>query len=293
MKRLWRLQFLFALAFIFSATALPAQSGGEIRFCLSGEPKTSNPLAVQDNQSETVAYLTSGVLVRVNRITQKAQPELATEWKVLDGGKRIRFKLREGAHYSDGTPFSSADVAYTMERLMDPALHTAVGDAFRSSEGKVSTRVVSPAVVEIIFPAPVANLVNRFDTVSILSSVSPQKEMAALGPFYIAEHKPGSYILLKRNPYYWKKDSSGHQLPYLDSVRLEIEQNREIEALRFRRGEIHLINTVSPAIYEKFSTQDRSLVHDVGPSADTEQLWFNQVPGAPIAPYKLAWFTSA
>src|SRR5215469_7248188 len=137
MKRLWRLQFLFALALIFSATALPAQSGGELRFCLSGEPKTLNPLAVQDNQSETVAYLTSGVLLRVNRITQKAQPELATEWKVLDGGKRIRFKLRS-AQFSDGTPFTSADVAYTMEKLMDPTLHTAVGDAFRSGDGRVS-----------------------------------------------------------------------------------------------------------------------------------------------------------
>src|SRR5215467_15159568 len=223
--------FMLGLSLLLASSVLLAQTGGELRFCLSAEPKTLNPLLVQDNNSEAVSYLTGGVLVRVNRVTQKAQPELATEWKVLDGGKRIRFKLREGAHYSDGTPFSSADVAYTMQKLMDPALHSAVGDAFRSSEGKVSTRVVSPAVVEIIFPAPVANLVNRFDTVSILSSVSPQKEMAALGPFYIAEHKPGSYILLKRNPYYWKKDSSGRQLPYLDSVRLEIEQNREIEAL--------------------------------------------------------------
>ena len=286
-----RRTFLLLLTLAITSSAALAQ-GGELRLCLNAEPKTLNPLLVQDNESESVRYLTGGVLVRMNRVTQKPQAELATEWKVLDGGKRIRFKLREGARYSDGTPFSAADVAYTMDRLMDPTLHTATGDAFRSGEGKVVTRVISPSIVEITFPAPVANLVNLFDTVSILSTVSPQKEMAALGPFYIAEHKPGSYILLKRNPYYWKKDSSGRQLPYLDSVRLEIEQNREIEALRFRRGEIHLINTVSPAIYEKFSTQDRSLVRDVGPSADTEQLWFNQTPAAPLPAHKLAWFTS-
>ena len=288
---LWRALLLLLVLALTSPAALA--QGGELRLCLNAEPKTLNPLLVQDNESESVRYLTGGVLVRMNRVTQKPQPELATQWKVLDGGKRIRFTLREGARYSDGTPFSAVDVAYTMERLMDPALHTATGDAFRSSEGKVLTRVTSPSIVEITFPAPVANLVNLFDTVSILSSASPQKEMAVLGPFYIAEHKPGSYILLKRNPYYWKKDSSGRQLPYLDSVRLEIEQNREIEALRFRRGEIHLINTVSPAIYEKFSTQDRSLVRDVGPSADTEQLWFNQTPTAALPAYKLAWFTSA
>src|SRR5215467_2797239 len=92
--------FMLGLSLLLASSALLAQSGGELRFCLSGEPKTLNPLLVQDNQSETVAYLTGGVLVRVNRITQKPQPELASEWKLLDGGKRIRFKLREGARYS-------------------------------------------------------------------------------------------------------------------------------------------------------------------------------------------------
>lgn len=285
-------RFFLGCALLLASSIMLAQGGGELRFCLSAEPKTLNPLLVQDNQSETVAYLTGGVLLRVNRITQKPEPQLATEWKLLDGGRRIIFTLRKGPRFSDGTPFSSADVAYTMQQLMDPALHSAVGDAFRSGEGKVSTRIISPTAIEISFPAPVANLVNLFDTVAILSSTSPQKEMAALGPFYVAEHKPGSYILLKRNPYYWKKDSSGRQLPYLDSIRLDIEQNHEIEALRFRRGEIHLINIVSPAIYEKFSAEDPSLVRDAGPSADTEQIWFNQVPRAPIPAYKLAWFTS-
>jgi len=84
-----------------------------------------------------------------------------------------------------------------------------------------------------------------------MSAQSPQKEMATLGPFYVTEHKAGSYILLKRNPNYWKKDAAGKQLPYLDSVRLDIEQNPEIEALRYRRGEIHLISVVSPAFFEK------------------------------------------
>jgi peptide/nickel transport system substrate-binding protein len=285
-----RLHLLPAILLLGCAAAL-AQGGGELRFCLRSEPKTFNPLLVEDEASETVRYLTGGVLVRVNRVTLKPQPELASEWKVSDGGKRIRFKLREGLKYSDGTPFSAADVAYTMAQLMDPALHSSTGDAFRSGEGKAETQIISSSVVEISFPAPVANLVDLFDTVAILSAKSPQKEMAALGPFYVAERKAGSYLLLKRNPYYWKKDSAGRQLPYLDAVRLDIEQNPEIEAMRYKRGEVHLINTVSPAIFEKLSG-DSASVRDAGASTDTEQLWFNQAPNAPIPAYKLAWFTS-
>src|SRR5689334_13846881 len=154
-----RLHLLSAILLLGCVTAW-AQSGGELRFCLRSEPKTFNPLLVEDDASETVRYLTGGVLLRVNRITLKAQPELASEWKVSDGGKRIRFKLREGLKYSDGTPFSAADVAYTMQQLMDPALHSSTGDAFRSADGKLATRIISPAEIEIDFPAPVANLVN-------------------------------------------------------------------------------------------------------------------------------------
>jgi peptide/nickel transport system substrate-binding protein len=283
--------YLFSTMFLLGCVSVFAQSGGELRFCLRAEPKTFNPLLVEDDASETIRYLTGGVLVRVNRITLRAEPDLAASWKVSQSGKRIRFKLREGLKYSDGTLFSAADVAYTMQLLMDPALHSSTGDSFRSGEGKVLAQVISPNEIEINFPAPVANLVNLFDTVAILSSKSPQKEMAALGPFFVSDRKAGSYIQLKRNPYYWKKDSAGKQLPYLDSIRLDIEQNPEIEAMRYKRGEVHLINTVSPAIFEKLSA-DNASVRDAGASTDTEQLWFNQVPNSPLPAYKKAWFTS-
>jgi len=281
-----------ALLLLLGCLPMAAQSGGELRFCLRAEPKTFNPALVDDDSSETIRYLTGGVLLRVNRLTQKPQPGLATEWRVSKDGKSIQFKLREGVRYSDGTPFSAADVAYTMQQLMDPSVHSSTGDAFRSGEGPVTTRVISTTAVEIGFPAPVPNLVNLFDTVAIVSSKSLLKEMAALGPYYVAEHKPGAYVLLKRNPYYWRKDSAGRQLPYIDSVRLDIEQNRDMEALRYQRGEIQLINSVSPAIYDKLAEQNAALVRDAGTSMDSEQLWFNQVPSAPIPGYKLEWFTS-
>jgi peptide/nickel transport system substrate-binding protein len=47
--------------------ALAASAGSELRFCLRADPKTFNPLLVEDEPSETIRYLTGGVLIRVNR----------------------------------------------------------------------------------------------------------------------------------------------------------------------------------------------------------------------------------
>jgi peptide/nickel transport system substrate-binding protein len=290
MKR--RSMVAVVLAVALSVSAALAQGGGELRFYLRSEPKTFNPLLVADDASETIRYLTGGVLVRFNRQTQKLEPELATSWKVAKDGRSITFALREKLYFSDGTPFSAQDVAYTVQQLMDPALHSPTGDAFRSSVGPVTVRALGPNSVMITFPAPVAGMEKLFDQVAMLSARSSNKEKAVLGPFYVADHKAGAYILLKRNPNYWKKDHAGRQLPYLDSVRLTIQGNREIEALHMRRGEIDLINAIDSESYERMAAISPSMVRDAGPGLDAEQMWFNQVANAPIAAHKRAWFRS-
>jgi len=270
-----------------------AQTGGELKFCLRMEPKTFDPLKVEDEGSAAIRYLTGGVLVRVNRQTQELDPELAQAWTVSKDGRQITFHLRGGVSFSDGTPFSAQDVAYTVQQLMDPALHSATGDAFRSGAGNVETKVLSPTRISITFPAPVAGLDRLFDQVAILSEHSPKKEMAVLGPFMLADYKPGATVLLKRNPNYWKTDQQGRKLPYLDSVRLDIQPNRDVEMLRFKRGELDLINSLDSEYFDKLAATAPQLVHDAGPSLDSEQLWFNEVAKSPIPGYKKNWFRSA
>ena len=87
-----------------------AQNGGELRFCLHAEPKTFDPLKVEDDASLSIRYLTGGVLIRVNRQSQALEPELAQSWKVSKDGRQITFKLRSGISFSDGTPFTAEDL---------------------------------------------------------------------------------------------------------------------------------------------------------------------------------------
>jgi peptide/nickel transport system substrate-binding protein len=292
LQRLLFSSALWCFVFPFLSGAAQAQNGGELRFCLRSEPKTFDPLLVDDDSSLSVRYLTGGVLARVNRHTQELEPELAESWKLSRDGKQITFKLRHSIVFSDGTPFSAEDVAFTMQRLMDPSLHSSTGDAFRSGSGAVSNKVLAPDQVLIIFPAPIAGLDRLFDQVAIMSAHSPKKEAAVLGPFVVAEYKAGSTLLLQRNPHYWKKDSSGRQLPYLDSIRLDIQANRDVEMLRFKRGELDLINVIDSDYFDRLAATSAGVAHDAGASLDSDFLWFNQVASAPIPEYKRAWFRS-
>lgn len=276
------------LTILLAAAPLAAQWGGELRFCLHSEPRSLDPRLADDDASETVRYLTGGVLIRVNRLTQQLEPELATRWKLLDGGRSIQFQLREGLSFSDGTPFTATDVAYTMESLMDPAVHSSTGDSFRSGAGAVTASVRGKYDITLTFPEVVAGLARLFDQVAVVSKTSPAKERAVLGPFRIAEHKPGSHLLLERNPSYWKTDG-GRRLPYCDRVRLNIVQNRELELLRFKQGQIHFIAGIDP---DFFGQLDSGRARDVGLSLEGELLWFNQNPAAPIPAQRKAWFAS-
>ncbi len=289
MKSLVRLMLVGVLAGSLAA----AHAETQLRFCIYSVPKSLNPLVAADDSEETLRYLTGGVLLRVNRLTQQPEPALAQEWKVSADGKTISFRLRDGVRFSDGTPFSADDVVYTVEQLMDPAVHSPTGDSFRSGEGKVVTRVLAKDRVSVTFPAPVAGLDKLFDQVAIMSSHSPAKEMAALGPYFLADSKAGSYFVLKRNPNYWKRDSQGKQLPYIDSIRLDIQQNRELEMLRFRRAEIDFINSVNAEYFDTVVSENPAMAHDAGVSLDSDFMWFNQVADAPISNYKKTWFTRA
>ena len=97
MRRVWARSALLACR---AAQCWPAMSCAST--CVQNL-KTFNPALVDDDSSETVRYLTGGVLVRLNRQTQHAEPELATAWKVSKDARSAHFQLRQGVRFSDGS----------------------------------------------------------------------------------------------------------------------------------------------------------------------------------------------
>src|SRR6516164_777772 len=109
-----RLALLLLLPLLLARAAWPS----ELRFAIAGDPKTFDALQVAESHSETVRYLTGGVLIRINRTTSKPDPELAESWTLPPDGKSISLHLRAGLKFSDGTPLTSADVVRTLTRAL-------------------------------------------------------------------------------------------------------------------------------------------------------------------------------
>ena len=280
--------FVFALVFSSAIGATAA----ELRWAIASDPKSFDPLLAAEEPSETVRYLTGGVLIRLNRTTQQLEPELATSWKITDGGKRVDFQLRSGVMFSDGSRFGPTDVVSTIERIMDPKLASAVADTFRGGGAVLKAQSAGANQVTLTLSQPITGVEFLFDQLTISRAGAASDGRTGLGPFVVDEHKSGQYVKLRRNPHYWKKDAKGQQLPYAESVRLDIQANREAELLRFRKGELHLIQGVEPDAFERLRKESPRAAIDSGASLDSEFMWFNQVPTSPIAAYKKDWFQS-
>ncbi len=262
----------------------------ELSWSLKSDPGSLDPAKVDNQAAEMVHYLTGGVLLRLNRASLQIEPALASSWETSHDGLTITFHLRRGLRFSDGSPLDSRAAVASIERVLAPATGAAVAEEFITPQ-KVKVSAPDPLTVKVQLATRVTAAGKLFDEIAI-EPVGGAMSAITSGAFYVAEYKQGQYLHLLRNPYYWKHDQSGGQLPYLEQIRLDILPNRDTDLLRFERGEYQLIDGLSPDGFGRLARSRPGSVHDLGPSLNTEQLWFNQAPGAPLPAWERGWFTS-
>jgi peptide/nickel transport system substrate-binding protein len=278
------------LADICSGQAAP-RNPRELVWTIGYDPKTFDPAKVDDQESELVRYLTAGVLLRFNRFTQKVEPALAESWTISPDGKTVAFKLRAGLEFSDGSSLTSRDAAWSIRRVLLPATGAPVAEEFVAPAG-VSVETPDTRIVVVHLPKRVIGIAKVFDEIAIEPANRPSEGRVTSGPFVVADYRRSQFVRLRANPHYEARDSSGAALPYAEGVRLDILENPEQQIRLFERGDYDLIDSIPPDYFELLKKRDPSSVRDLGPSLNTEQMWFNQAPGAPIPAWEKSWFQS-
>ena len=87
------------------------------------EPAAYNRYRDSSAAGELVSLLTHAPLVHVDRATDTLEPWLAESWTQSSDGTAYTLKLRQGVTFSDGAPFTSADVLFSFAALYDPRVN--------------------------------------------------------------------------------------------------------------------------------------------------------------------------
>jgi len=173
-------------------------------------------------------------------------PQLAKSWEWSEDGKELTMHLIEGAKWSDGDPFTSEDVIFTWEDyIVDPNVNSWQKSSAFELDGQVPTlEAIDDYTIKWTFA--VAKPVHLFYYMDeqdfsvmpahILKPLHPKynKDMdykefenaqppdalpqVTMGPWAAVEYKTDELMIMRRNPYYWKVDEEGNQLPYIDEV---------------------------------------------------------------------------
>lgn len=320
MTRLLRLPLALLILALAAGLALVAQvaapapaalasvpqraAGGALVATLRSEPRSFNPIVGRDIASGTIAYLTHARLLRVNRATQRLEPWLAEAHRCTAGGLTCTLTLRRGVRFSDGAPFTSADVLFSFQALYDEKTGSPIADALTVGGKPLAVSASDPFTVVVTLPSAFGPGLRLLDMLPILPkhkleaalkagslrqawgpTVAPA-EMAGLGPFVLQEYKAGERVVLARNPHYWRRDAAGRALPYLDRLTLEIVPDQNTELLRLQSGQADLTQSeIRPDDYaalKRAEAAGKIRLVDAGPGLDADALWFNLKPGAKV-----------
>jgi peptide/nickel transport system substrate-binding protein len=274
----------------------PGIRGGTLTVALRSEPKTLNPVLATDASAQDVIYCLNADLIHIDRESQRTEPALAESWNVSGDGRTYTLHLRRGVRFSDGQPFTAEDVIFSFRLYLDAKIDSPQRDLLVIGGKPISVEKVDDYTVRFQLAEPYAAAERLFDGFPILpkhllegsyrsgnfsqawSVSSPAADFAGLGPFRLKEYVPGQRIVLERNPYYWKHDSRGTQLPYLDKIVFLFVPSEDAQVIRFLSGDTDILSRFSSENYSVLARQEAARkfhVYDLGPSLEYNFLFFN------------------
>jgi peptide/nickel transport system substrate-binding protein len=211
--------------------------------------------------------------VRWNRAYTGYEPGLLKEWQISEDGKTLTWVFRQGLKWSDGTPFSTTeDMGYWWELATneDFKVVTPPWWGFDSDGSLMEVSFPNDYTMVMNFGEPhyIANFVVAQGFWEWLPMERPKHFLSPHDPNYnpdatleeLEEYvyggdwlgnvagypclhawcptsvTPGERTIWSRNPYYWKVDAEGNQLPYIDTVDVRLISDNEVRLLEVSQG---------------------------------------------------------
>ena len=228
--------------------------GGVFRHVIGGRPEGFNWLAGQHQGWGGINMAVQECLVRQGpRWQVKAEeqtgplPNLAKSWEWSADMTELTMHLVEGAKWSDGDAFDTEDIAFWWnDNVEDENIASRISAG--SFGGGAKLEVIDDYSFKFVFPAAQSNTVveglayiqgcpgpshvlkashpkyNPDATYEDYLNAMPADAVPfpAMGAWIPVEHRPDEIVIMRRNPYYWKVDEEGNQLPYINEMHFKL-----------------------------------------------------------------------
>jgi peptide/nickel transport system substrate-binding protein len=274
MKRL----ALILLALLLGIALAQPQYGGVLRAGMQADPvgldpHTTNATAIR-NMLENV-YDTLVMFDSQLRIV----PALAESWEASEDGLVWTFRLRPDVTFHNGDPLTAADVAFSINRIKDPAVASPRADDFAVVE---NIETPDDHTVVLTLSEPFSPLLSKLaHSLNVIVSQDVVEENGDLqnavigtGPFQFSEYLPQTRLVLERFENYWGQDEAGNPLPYLDGITFQFYPDPTARTTAVQTGNADWIEYVPAA-----DVQVLQAVPDVevvgGLSANFRSLYLN------------------
>ncbi len=192
-------------------------------------------LVVYNERMETVPVLAEVVPTPENGLVQ-VNP---------DGTMTVTWKLRRDVRWHDGAPLTSADVAFTVEAINDPSYNPESTEGFDLID-RVETPDEHTAVVH--YREVYAPYMDQFWRGCLPRHLLKGKDLNAYpsydrnpvgtGPYRIKEWRTSEYLLLERNPDYWRGP------PAIEQILFRFLPSSNTRLNQLRSGEVHIVDNV-------------------------------------------------
>ncbi|HEY2779713.1 MAG TPA: peptide ABC transporter substrate-binding protein [Steroidobacteraceae bacterium] len=231
--------------------------GQILRRGLAGEPASLDPAAAADNFSfQLLQDLYEGLTIE--SASGQVLPGVASSWSVDDSGTEYTFRLRDGAHWSNGQPVRAQEFVFAWRRVLDPTRGSPVSDDLRLISGapEIIAGRLSPnalgvyapsdkvLVVKLERPAPyLPQILTHSATFPVYSEASARSHSpntwVSNGPYVLLNWVPGTKLELGRNPNYWDGPNV-----HIAKVEYKIASDQNSQLSQYRAGELDITDIV-------------------------------------------------
>lgn len=233
-----------------------------------------DPILVSQKADVWVLNNINAQLVRNTREATGIEPDLAESWEISEDGLTYTFKLRDGIVFSDGSPITSGDAKFSIERLRDGdgsvfgSMFTVIEAINTPDDQTITFTLKEPTTPFLSVLALFAAAILPEEAVTADYNAFSEKPIGA-GAFKLAEWRRGDRIVLEKNENYWEEG-----LPKLDGVEWQYLPNDNTRILKLQAGEIDAMIFVPFNRIEELDDDPEINVH-LDPSSRMDHILIN------------------